>query len=80
MELNLSKTKSVEIVTKEAQVATVNKVILAHITDSPNVKTVKAIIVVAGFPKELTLWSGDAYDKIGDWSQAQANARILELI
>lgn len=28
----------------------------------------------------LVLWSGDEYDAIGDWTQAQAEARIVELL
>ena len=28
----------------------------------------------------LVLWEGDEYDSVGDWTQAQAEARILELL
>lgn len=28
----------------------------------------------------LTLWDGDAYKTIGDWTQAQAEARVMELL
>lgn len=28
----------------------------------------------------LTVWSGDAYDAAGDYTQAQAEARILEVL
>jgi len=30
--------------------------------------------------KALILWDGDAYKAIGDWTQAQAEARIMELL
>ena len=30
--------------------------------------------------RPLPLWRGDDYDTIGDWTQAQAEARILELL
>jgi len=30
--------------------------------------------------KPLTLWSGEEYDSIGDWTQAQAENRVLELL
>lgn len=30
------------------------------------------------FPKPLVLWDGNDYDNIGDYTQAQVDARILE--
>ena len=30
--------------------------------------------------RDVVLWEGDAYDAAGDWTQAQAEARILELL
>jgi hypothetical protein len=30
--------------------------------------------------RPLMLWRGDSYDEIGDWTQAQAEAKILELL
>jgi hypothetical protein len=30
--------------------------------------------------RPILLWHGDAYDAIGDWTQAQAEATILELL
>lgn len=30
--------------------------------------------------KPLTLWSNEEYDAIGDWTQAQAESRVLELL
>ncbi len=32
------------------------------------------------FPRPLVLWTGAAYDDAGDYTQAQAEARILELL
>jgi hypothetical protein len=32
------------------------------------------------FPRLLELWSGKDYEDIGDYTQAQAEARILELL
>jgi len=31
-------------------------------------------------PKTITLWSGEEYDAIGDWTQKQAEQRVLELL
>lgn len=30
--------------------------------------------------RSVVLWEGDEYDSIGDWTQAQAEARILEIL
>lgn len=32
------------------------------------------------FPFPLMLWSGEAYDAIGDYTQDQVEARVLELL
>jgi hypothetical protein len=47
-------------------------------TDNVKVKTIHANI--AGIPMPLILWSGNEYDSIGDWTQAQAETKILELL
>jgi hypothetical protein len=31
-------------------------------------------------PQPVTLWSGDAYDAAGDYTQAQVEARVLEVL
>jgi len=31
-------------------------------------------------PKTITLWSEEEYDAIGDWTQKQAEQRVLELL
>lgn len=46
--------------------------------DNPKNKTIQANIT--GFPTPLYLWSGDEYTSIGDWTQAQAEERILFLL
>lgn len=32
------------------------------------------------FPKALVLWSGDDYTQIGDYTQSQVEAKIIELL
>ena len=34
----------------------------------------------APFYKTLTLWEGEAYDAVGDYTQSQAEARFVELL
>lgn len=46
--------------------------------DNPKNKTIQANIT--GFPTPLYLWSGDEYTSIGDWTQSQAEERILFLL
>jgi len=44
------------------------------------VNSVIALINIMGIDRTLVLWEGPAYIAIGNWTQDQANARILELI
>ena len=37
-------------------------------------------VFISPFPGRLTLWSGDAYDAAGDYTQSQVEARVLELL
>lgn len=30
--------------------------------------------------RSVVLWEGDEYDAVGDWTQAQAESRILEIL
>jgi hypothetical protein len=48
------------------------------IMDSSRRKSCIARIHPCPFP--LTLWSGAAYDAAGDYTQAQVEARVLELL
>lgn len=59
-----------------------SKIVLEEITpnliDNPTARSVFAQI--PKLPLHITLWSGDEYDQIGDWTQAQADARLLEVL
>ena len=50
------------------------------ITIIDNPKKKKVVISISGIPKHLTLWEKTAYDSAGDYTQAQVEARILELL
>lgn len=45
-----------------------------------NVKSKIIQVNIAGIPMPLILWSGNDYDAIGDWTQAQAESKITELL
>jgi hypothetical protein len=47
-------------------------------TDVPDRKTVN--VNISGVPMPITLWAGSDYEAIGDWTQAQAEAKILLLL
>lgn len=48
------------------------------IIDSSSQRT--CVARFARFQKPLILWHGDAYDEAGDYTQAEAEARVLELL
>jgi DNA-binding beta-propeller fold protein YncE len=80
MELQLSKTI-------EARTAILtDKVSYTYIIDSQEYKNVVTDITLAtderGYPitKQLVLWEGEAYDAIGQWTDEQAEQRIIELL
>jgi hypothetical protein len=64
-----------------AETAIVNTVDIQAMTD--NCESVVAAIIVDGVTMLLSLWDSTTtptYDEIGNWTQEQANARIIELI
>ena len=48
------------------------------IIDSSALKRVQ--VQMKPFMKPLTVWEGEAYDLAGDYTQAQVEARVLELL
>lgn len=83
MELQAPVTFTPPSLTKpDGTVKTFNPITLTEldITLMDNPKRRVAQVRIAPCPKPLTLWSGDAYDEAGDYTQAQVEARILELL
>jgi len=50
---------------------------IQRIIDNPNEKFVRAFI---NGISDIILWEGNEYDAIGNWTQEQAEARIIELL
>lgn len=50
------------------------------ITIIDNNKRKSVVAKIVGIPKALVLWKDQEYTNIGDYTQAQAEARILELL
>ncbi len=57
----------------------VSEVNIITISDD-TVSQVTAVIQIGDIQKVYVLWEGQAYIDIGDWTQLQANNRILELL
>jgi hypothetical protein len=54
------------------------KTLPVTLIDSTALRSVR--VQMQPFMKLLALWEGDAYDAVGDYTQAQAEARILEVL
>ena len=63
------------IVVKELK-RTVNDLTVDEVVDNPARKEVRAFVQQLGI---ITLWEGAAYDAIGQWTDADVEARIKEL-
>ena len=70
--------QSKNITVQPARTVTATSVTVGRLVDNPSEKRVVAFIRELGNP--LVLWEGDAYDSAGDWTQAQADAKIKALI
>jgi ABC-type uncharacterized transport system permease subunit len=64
------------VVVKEVK-RTLTELTVEEITDNSSRKEVKAFTLELGM---FTLWTGDQYDAIGQWTDADAQARILEIL
>jgi hypothetical protein len=66
-----------EIVVVKELKRTFEEVTIEEVTDNPSRKEVKAFIRELGI---LVLWSGEAYDLVGQWTDADVVARVTELL
>ena len=72
--MTLSQTVNINIQDTEVQINTLDIAVL----DRPNIKHVTAKI--HPLARSLVLWRGQQYDEVGDYTQAQIESRILELL
>ena len=78
-EIQLSEEKTIVLVT-EQNVKTSNITVL-NVTDyGDSVVANVSLQPMQGAVKNLVLWEGDAYTNIGQWTDEDVTARILELI
>lgn len=79
MNITLDSPKAITI--RAAESITTDLVSILSIKDNQGLKTIVAELELGEEKKiSLTLWAGQAYDDIGDWTQEQANDRVIELV
>jgi hypothetical protein len=64
------------IVVKEIK-RKISEITITEITDNPETKSVRAFTQELGV---FDLWEGEAYDAIGQWTDADVVAKIKELV
>ncbi len=65
-----------DIQTTPVYVFDLNNISIDHYIDSPSYKTVTAYTKQVG---AILLWEGAAYDAIGQWTDSDVEARLLEM-
>ncbi len=66
-----------EIVIVKELKRTFEEVTIEEVTDNIERKVVRAFTRELG---QLVLWEGEAYDAIGQWTDTDVQARVLELL
>ncbi len=82
--ITLSQPKNINVIVASKEVAfnAVSFKIISIVDNCQN-KVIASILLVSDsgktHPKQVVLWENTTYDEIGNWTQEQANTRILEL-
>jgi hypothetical protein len=75
MDVNLGSTAS--IVTQPEQTISLSTLTVERMVDLPNEK--KVFVFIKELGNQVTLWEGASYDAIGEWTNADVQARLVEL-
>lgn len=75
MEISLNTPK--RIVLQEEKSKDITKLTVARVVDLPKQKVVRCFC--EELEEAIVLWEGAAYDAVGQWSDADVQARIAEL-
>lgn len=75
MKITFETSKEVVLVRELKQ--SINEITIEEVTDNSSRKEVKAFTREMGI---IVLWTGDAYDAIGQWTDTDVELRIKELI
>jgi len=74
MAITLSKPVSVSVTVQQP----ISTVTVERYADIPPAKEVRVFLRELQGP--IVLWSGADYDAIGDWTEAQAEAKIIDIL
>lgn len=85
LSITLSQPKNINVMVASKEVAfNVVSFKIISIVDNCQNKVIASVFLVSDsdkvHPKQIVLWEGATYTEISNWTQEQANARILELI
>lgn len=75
--LNVALDGTYDIITRPAETKKLSNVTITRMIDMPTAKVVKVATLELG---DLILWTGDEYDAIGQWTDADVQARIKALL
>ena len=64
------------VITIPEKKKTINSITVLSMTDEPNIKKVSIKTLEIGL---ITLWEGEAYDEIGQWTDQDVIDRIKEI-
>lgn len=74
--IKLNLIKPIDIVTNEKRL--ISEVSVNYYIDLPENK--KILVFLHQFSNPIELWVGQEYDIIGDWTEKQAEERLVELL
>lgn len=74
--IKLNLIKPINIVTNEKRL--ISEVSVNYYIDLP--KNRKILVMLHQFSNPIELWVGNEYDVIGDWTERQAEERLVELL
>ena len=66
-----------KVVLQEEKSKTVSTLTVTRVVDLPKKKIARAFVEELDGP--IVLWEGDAYDAMGQWTDANVEARLTEL-
>ena len=75
MKVEISNPKSVVVV--QEQTKTYGSLTIKRMVDFPNQK--KVVVHIEEINGPVVLWEGEAYDAIGEWTNADVEAKLTQL-